>query len=298
MSGKIFAIMGATGHIGRVLTEKFLEKGHSVRALGRDAKKLSALKAKGAETLSPAFDDAKGLASAFKGAEGVFVMIPPNYGAEDFPAYQDKSGEAITAALSQAGVKAVVSLSSVGAGEPQGTGPIAGLYRQEQRLNKLSGIQVLHLRPTSFMENQFFSIPAIRSMGVNGSASVGDYALPIVATKDIGAKAAEFLEKGFQGHKVFEFTGPREYNLIEVTAALGKVIGKPDLKYVQFSYEDVKKGMLGSGMKPKMVDLMLEMYRAGNEGKIRPTQEFTPEHRGRTTLEEFARDFAAVYNQS
>ncbi len=84
--------MGATGHIGYVLSEKLLEKGHAVRALGRDAKKLSALKAKGAETLSPAFDDAKALAEAFKGADGVFVMIPPNYAADDFAAFQDKAG--------------------------------------------------------------------------------------------------------------------------------------------------------------------------------------------------------------
>jgi len=77
MPKKTYAVMGATGHIGQVLTEKLLEKGHAVRALGRDEKKLSALKDKGAETLSPAFDDAKGLADAFKGADGVFLMIPP-----------------------------------------------------------------------------------------------------------------------------------------------------------------------------------------------------------------------------
>lgn len=195
-------------------------------------------------------------------------------------------------------MKLVVDLSSVGASEPQGTGPITGLYRQEQRLNKLSGANILHLRPTSFMENQFFSIPVIKSMAVNGSAFPGDYAMPIVATQDIGAKAAEFLDQGnFKGHSIFEFTGPREYTLIEVTAALGKAIGKPELKYVRFSYEEVKKGILQSGMTLQMTDLMLEMYRAGNEGKIHPTQEFTTDHRGKTTIEEFAKGFAGVYSQ-
>ena len=221
-----------------------------------------------------------------------------DYGADDFLAYQDKTGEAIAKALVDSAVKYVVNLSSVGANLPNGTGPITGLYRQEQRLNKLAGINIVHLRPTSFMENQYWSIPTIKGHGVNGSTTPGDIALPTVATKDIGEKAAEFLDKlNFKGHEVFEFTGPKEYNLVEVTGALGKAIGKPDLKYVQFPYGDAKKAMLGSGMKPGIVDLMIEMYRAGNEGKIRPTQPLTGESRGKTTIEEFSKGFAAVYNQ-
>jgi uncharacterized protein YbjT (DUF2867 family) len=298
MSKKTYAIMGATGHIGHALSEKLLEKGHAVRVLGRDAKKLSALKAKGAETLSPAFDDAKGLATAFQGADGVFVMIPPNYDADDFAAYQDKSGEAIAQAITQSGVKHVVNLSSIGGEVPSGTGPIAGLYRQEQRLNKLSGVNILHLRPSSFMENQFWSIPVIKGNGINGSANPGNIPLPTVATKDIGEKAAELLDRlDFKGHEAFDFTGPKEYTMAEVTSVLGKAIGKPDLAYVQFSLEDAKKGMLGSGMKRGTVDLMIEMYKAGGEGKLHPTQPLTADRRGKTPIEEFAKTFAVVYSQ-
>jgi uncharacterized protein YbjT (DUF2867 family) len=298
MPKKTYSVMGATGHIGHVLTEKLLEKSHAVRALGRDEKKLSVLKAKGAETLSPAFDDVKELAAAFEGVDGVFTMIPPNYGTDNFSAYQDKAGEAIAQALTRSGVKYAVSLSSIGAEVPSGTGPIAGLHRQEQRLNKLSGINIVHLRPSSFMENQFWSIPVIKGNGINGSAMPANIPIPMVATKDIGEKAAEFLDwLEFKGHQAFDFTGPKEYTLTEMTSALGKAIGKPDLAYVQFPLEDVKKGMLGSGMKPGTVDLMIEMYKAGNEGKLHPTQPLTGKNRGQTPVEEFAKVFAGVYNQ-
>jgi len=195
-------------------------------------------------------------------------------------------------------VKCAVNLSSIGAEVPSGTGPIAGLYRQEQRLNKLSDVHIVHLRPSSFMENQFWSIPVIKGNGINGSATPGNIPLPTVATKDIGEKAAELLDRlEFKGHQVLDFTGPKEYTLSEVTSALGKAIGKPDLAYVQFPLEDVKKGMLGSGMKPGTVDLMIEMYKAGNEGKLHPTQPLTGEKRGKTPVEEFAKIFAGVYNQ-
>ena len=84
----------------------------------------------------------------------------------------------------------------------------------------------------------------------------------------------------------------------EMTAALGKALGKSDLAYVQFSLEDARQGMLGNGMKPKFVELFIEMYKAGGEGKLHPNQNLTAEHRGKTTAEDFAEDVAAVYNQS
>jgi uncharacterized protein YbjT (DUF2867 family) len=296
MPKKSYAIMGATGHVGRALAEKLLEKGHVVRALGRDGTKLSALEAKGAKALAPAFDDAHALAEAFRGADGVFVMIPPSYGEDDFSAYQDRIGEAVTEALVSSGVKYAVDLSSFGAEHPSGTGPIAGLYRMEQILNRLSHVNVLHLRAASFMENHYWSVPIIRMNGVNLATAPGNIPMPAVAAGDIGEKAGDFLDKlSFKGHEVFDFTGPREYTFSEATTALGKAIGKPDLAYVQIPYEAARKAMLGNGMKSAMVDLMVEMYQAGNEGKIRPTQELTAEHRGKTTIEEFALGFASIY---
>ena len=299
MSKKTYAVMGATGHIGQVVVEKLLEKGHAVRALGRDEKKLAALKAKGAETVKSAFDDAKSLTEVFRGADGVFIMTPPSYDADSLSDAQDKTGEAIVKALTDSGVKYAVNLSSVGAEQPSGTGPIAGLHRQEQRLAKLTGLNLVNLRPTSFMENNFFSIPVIKGQGLNGAAAPADYPLPTIATKDISAKIAQLLDSlSFTGHQVFDLTGPKEYSMTEVTKALGAAIGKPDLKYAQFPLEDIKKGMLQSGMKPGTVDLMIEMYAAGNAGKIHPTQNLTAEHRGSTTIEEFAKTFTVVYSQS
>jgi len=294
MAKRVIAVVGATGHIGTVLTEELLRKGHEVRALGRDKTKLAALSSKGAKTMAPAFDDAAALAEAFKGADAAFTLIAPSFGEENFSAWQDRSGEALSGAVSQAKLKYVVDLSSVGAQHPSGTGPIAGLHRQEKRLEKLSGVNLLHLRAAYFMENHYWSIPTIKSAGINGSPLKPDLSFSQVATADIGRKAAERLDAlDFKGRVVMEFGGPRELSLKEATAILGRAIGKPDLAYVQFPYEDAEKAMVGSGMKASVAKLMVEMYRGFNEGFCKPE---TPiKDRGAITIEDFARGFAMAF---
>src|ERR1019366_2285515 len=125
---------------------------------------------KGAEAFVGSLDNAAQMAEAFKGANAVFVMIPPNYAAPDFRAYQNRVSETLTKAIQDSGARFVVNLSSLGAHRPDKLGPINGLYDHEQRLNKLDGVNVLHLRPTYFMENQLMSVDLIKKMGINGSA--------------------------------------------------------------------------------------------------------------------------------
>ena len=296
MPKRMIAVMGATGHIGTPLSESLLSKGHEVRALGRDPKKLGALAAKGAKTRPGAFLDAAALAEAFMGAEAAFVMIPPSYGESDFGGYQDRAADAIVRAIQKSGVKKIVALSSVGAQHPKGTGPIAGLHRLEQRLRQSGGPDVVLLRPGYFMENHFFSIPTIKGMGINGSPLKADFAMAQIATRDIAVRAAELLDRAdFRGSSVMEFAGPRDITMAESTAILGRAIGKPDLAYVQFPYEDAVKA-LSAMMPPPTAGYLVEMYRGMNEGLVQPEKPLSPQQRTKTTLEEFAaQEFAPAF---
>lgn len=295
MAKRVIAVVGATGKIGTVLSMELLQKGHEVRAVGRDQAKLAALAAKGAATRTAAFDDAAALTEVLRGAEAAFTMIPPNYGADNFAAWQDRSGEGIAKALSAAGVKHVVDLSSVGAQHPEGTGPIAGLHRQEKRLEGIAGLNVLHLRASYFMENHYWSIPTIKTANVNGGAIDSDVSFSQVVTADIGRKAADRLDRlDFQGRVVVEFGGPRELTLVESTRILGRAVGKPLLRYVEFPYDEVEKGMIAGGMPPATARMMVEMADGFNEGLVAPETPLT--ERGGKTLVEFADDFARAYN--
>ena len=183
------------------------------------------------------------------GLLGVFLMIPPDIKAADMRKRQNELGEKLAQAVKATKPQRVVFLSSIYGQMKEGTGPILGLHDMEERLNGLGIPELVYLRPTFFMENHLPGVPLIAQAGIYGTAFRPDVLMPMIATADIGAKAAEMLtEDPFRQPRTRELLGPRDYTMVEVTRILGSAIGKPDLKYVQFPYEDARKAMTGMGI--------------------------------------------------
>lgn len=294
----MYVISGASGNTGRIIAEKLLAAGKQVKMLARNAEKLQPLVKKGAVAAIGDMSDQDYLNSAFAGATAAYVLIPPHIGAPNFRAYQNDIGKKIARALQQNEVKYVVNLSSLGAHLPKGTGPIAGLYDQEQRLNQLEA-NVLHLRPTFFMENLFNSIGIIKHMGVNGSPAKADVKIPMIATVDVANYAAKrLLALDFSGNVVQELLGERDLSMKEVTEVIGKAIGKPDLAYVAFPYDQARAGMLEMGISASVADGFVEMYKAINNGFGVAPMKRDKENTTPTSLEQFADVFARAYQNA
>ena len=290
---KVVTVTGATGHVGGELVQRLKTAGVKVRAVARHADRLKAL-GEGVEAHAGSLDDAAFLTKAFLGADAAFVLIPPSYGEKDFRGYQRRLGDVVTGAVRTAGVPRVVSLSSVGAERESGTGPIAGLHDFEKALEAVSGLHVLHLRPAYFMENELNAIGLIKSAGITGSPLKADQPLTLVATRDIAAVAADVLAPAtFSGVGFREVLGPREYTPREAARVFGAAIDKPELPYVEFSYDDTKKALLGAGMSEDVARLFVEMYEGLNEGRVRSLQGRTAQTTTPTTLETFAREVFA-----
>jgi uncharacterized protein YbjT (DUF2867 family) len=292
----MYAITGATGNIGSKAADILLARGEKVRVIGRSAARLQRFVAKGAEAAVGDLLDRDFLSRAFTGTTAVFAMIPPDYTATDFRTYQNRVGGNIATAIRNTGVGHVVSLSSQGAELPDGTGPILGLRDQEERLGGLAGVNVLHLRPTYFMENLLINIPLINEMDIAGSAVRGDQKFAMIATRDIAVHVAERLVKrNFTRKEVQDLLGQRDLSLDEAFAVIGPRIGKPDLKYVQFSYEDAAKGMAAMGISLDVARLFIEMSKALNEGRFAVNRPRTAENTTPTAIEDFAATFAEAY---
>jgi uncharacterized protein YbjT (DUF2867 family) len=291
----MITVMGASGNTGRVVAEALLARGEKVRVVGRDAGRLASLQARGAEVVQGDVTNAAFLTRAFTGVETAYTLLPTDPRSTDFRAYQDRVGEATVQALRQAGVRRVVFLSSVGADLPAGTGPIAGLHAQEERLRKL-GVAVLLLRPGYFFENLYGSLPLIRHQGVNGGALAPDVKMSMIATRDIGAAAAAAIaSRDFSGVEVRNLLGPRDLSLAEVTRILGAAIGKPDLAYVQFPYDAFAGALVQAGLSADMAGLYAEMSRAFNDGIVKVVGGRTPASTTPTTFESFSKELAAAY---
>jgi len=293
----MYAITGATGNIGSKVADILLAKGEKVRVIGRETVRLRQFVNKGAEAAVGDLKDTAFLIGAFSGVDAVFAMIPPNYTAADFRGYQNDIGRSIYDAITKAGVKYVVNLSSQGAELPAGTGPILGLHDQELRLNRLAGVNVLHLRCTYFMENLLMNIPLINGKGIAGSAVRGDRKFAMIATRDIAARVAGHLvRRDFNGKVVEDLLGQRDLSLDEAIGVIGRRIGWPDLKYVQFPYDEAAKGLVETGISPDAGRLFIEMSRALNDGLFAVNRPRTAENTTSTAIEEFADVFAEAFH--
>jgi uncharacterized protein YbjT (DUF2867 family) len=216
----------------------------------------------------------------------------------DYRADQERESDAIAKAAKESGLHYAVHLSSFGAQVPEGTGPIAGLHSSEQKLNAISGLNVLHLRAGYFMENNLAAMGMIHTLGIFGHALTPDLKLPLIATRDIGDYAARrLLSLDFSGKQTGELLGERDLPMNEATAILARGIGKPDLRYVQFPYEQVQQVLEQMGMTPKKAAVYIEMFKAINTGVLVPQEPRSRENTTPTSFETFVQDvFAPAYH--
>ena len=234
----MYVILGASGNTGSIIANFLLSKGKKVRVIGRDTGRLQRFVTKGANAVTADLSDAAALTKAFTGARAAYLMLPPITSRED----QERESDAIAKAVKESGLRYALHLSSYGAHVPEGTGPVTGLHSSEQKLNAISGLNVLHLRPAYFMENNLAAIGTIHAMGIFGHVLLPDLKLPMIATRDVGDYAAQrLLDLDFSGKQTRELLGERDLSMKEATAVIARGIGKPDLRYQQFPYDQMQQ---------------------------------------------------------
>ncbi|MGC4101502.1 NAD(P)H-binding protein [Ferruginibacter sp.] len=292
-----YVITGGAGHISSPLTQKLLNAGHDVTVIGRDAKKLQPLVDKGATAAIGSIEDAAFVQQAFAGADAVYLMIPPNFAAENFRHYQNTVARNYVEAIAANAVKNVVLLSSIGAHVGNGVGPVDGLADLEDLLKKQKDINAKFLRPSYFMYNLFNMIPLIKGMNIMGSNfGGGDEKLVLVHTSDIADVAAEeLLALNFTGISV-RYISSDEKTGTEIATLLSNTINKPGIPWVVFSDEQSLEGMRQAGLKETMAEGYTTMGRSLREGRM---QEDYWKHKpvlGKVKLEDFAKEFAAAFN--
>src|SRR5580704_5656122 len=284
-------ILGATAHTGSVIANVLLDMGKKVRVVGRDEKKLTPFVSRGAEAFAADVLDKEALCRAFDGAEAVYSLTPPNLTSSNLRAYQDQVIDTVASALETTGVKYAVTLSSFGADKPDKTGPVAALHYMETRFAKISGLNALHLRAGYFMENTLPQVEIIQQFGMMAGPVNGDLKLPMIATRDIGAAAADaLLRLNFTGQQTRELLGQRDISYNEVARVVGAAIGRPALAYIQLPAEQVIMAMAQMGISKNVANLICEMSDALNSGHMRALEARTAANTTPTSFETFVQE--------
>ena len=297
-------VTGSLGHISKPLTEELVGKGHSVTVISSKAERQKDIERLGAKAAIGTMADADFLAATFTGADAVYVMEALGPGSYNDPnldimAAFSKLGNNYKQAIQPSGVKRVVHLSSIGAHTDQGNGLLAFHYYVEKILNQLpSDVGITFMRPVGFYQNLLGFIPAIKTQGMIVSNYGGDDKKPWVSPIDIAAAVAEEITTPFAGRKV-RYVASEEITCNEIASILGTAIGKPDLKWIVISDEQLLKGMIAAGMNPRIAAGLVEMNASGRtrSGKLYEDYNRNRPILGKVKVKDFAKEFAVVYNQ-
>jgi uncharacterized protein YbjT (DUF2867 family) len=284
----MYAVLGATGNTGSVVAKVLLDGNQKVRVVGRSKARLAGFVIRGAEAFEADLLDSGALTKAFTGARAVYALLPPDLASTDYRAQQDRETNSIASALEAAGPTHVVALSSFGADKPDKTGPVAGLHAMEERFRQIPKLNALFLRAGYFMENTLPQVGIIKSLGMMAGPVRADLALPMIATQDIGAAAADALVKlDFTGYQTRELLGHKDLRYSQMAKIIGAAIGIPNLTYLQLPAEQVMQAMTQMGFSKNMATLMCEMSEALNSGHMRALESRSPANTTPTLFEEF-----------
>ncbi len=291
-------VTGSLGNISKPLTKELVQKSHQVRVISSNPEKQKDIEILGANAAIGSLEDVDFLVATLSGADALYCMVPPNDYFDqslDLIAYYRRIGNNYAQAIGQSDVKRVVNLSSIGAHLDKGSGIILGVHHVEKILNELlSDVGITHLRPTSFYYNLFGYVDTIAAEGFIAANYGADDKIPWVSPIDIAAAIAEELVTSLVGRKV-RYVASEELTGNETARILGVAVGKPDLKWILVSNEQMLSGLKAVGMNPQIAEGLVEMYASLHRGELQQDYELhKPIAMGKVKVEDFAKEFAAA----
>ncbi|MGW6485460.1 SDR family oxidoreductase [Streptomyces sp. NPDC055059] len=251
----MIVVTGATGNVGRPLTQALAEAGEQVTAVSRHAAAVP----DGVRHVSADLAEPAGLTLALDGAKALFLLL-----SGDLHAPEARPTDIIDLAAAS-GVRRVVLLSSQGvATRPLGPSRIA--MRAVEDALRESGLDWAVLRPGGFASNAFAWGESVRTQGTV-AAPFGDVGVPIVDPGDIAEVAAACLLDDRHAGGVFELTGPEVITPRQQAEAIAVALGSP-VRFHELTREEAKAAMTRF-VPPELADDTLDIIAAPNPAELR-----------------------------
>ncbi len=293
-----YVITGSLGNISKSIVQQLLKEKQDVIVISSKEETKNQIEALGAIAAIGSLEDASFVSNTFKGADAVYLMIPPNWGVQNWLAYQQNIADIYVQAIKENSIKNIVQLSSIGAHMRNGAGPIDGLAYLEQQLEKITDANVLMLRPSYFMYNLLNQVDMLKNAGFLGSNFGGEEKLVLVDTADIAAEAANaLLQLSFKGHVIKYISGDEQLTE-DIAKTLGEAVDKPNTPWIVFTDEQNLQGMLDAGLPPTIAEGYTQLGKSIRNGELQADYwRQKSAVNGKIKLKDFANVFAAVYKK-
>lgn len=208
----MYVVAGASGQVGRATAKALISHGHKVRALVLSKPECNEWLSLGQDAAVVDFNDSSSIIGPFSDADGIFLMIPPNYNAQSGYTEARRIIASFRKAVLDTRPGRIVGLSSIGGHRQTGLGLIEQSHIFETEFSSVN-IPTSFLRPAWFMENAFWQLPEATERGTLESyLSPLDRKIPMTATADIGACLASLLLDNGHQSRVVEIEGPERYS--------------------------------------------------------------------------------------
>jgi uncharacterized protein YbjT (DUF2867 family) len=294
-------ITGSLGNISKPLTQMLVRENHTVTVISSKQERQKEIEELGAKAAIGTMEDVNFLTKTFTGADIVYCMETLSHELLfdknlDYVTAMTNIGKNYKQAIQLSGVKKVIHLSSTGAHTNKGVGLLALHYNVENILNQLPGEVIIKtMRPGGFYYNVLAFISTIKAAGAIIQNYGGDKKQPWVSPVDIASVIAEEMELPFDERKN-RYIASDELSPNEMAQILGEAIGKPDLKWLSISDEQMLNNMIAAGMNQALAKGMVEMNAARINGILYEDYFHNRPVLSKTKFTTYAKEFAAVYN--
>ena len=268
VASNLVLIAGAGG-VGRTVLDRLRAQDVRVRAMVRhDDDRASALRALGAEVVVGDLTRPETVAAALEGVGRMYFAMPVS------PDHLLAATVVATVAREHGQLAGLVGMSQMTVSQMTATSTAES---HQQRLHWLaeqvlnwSGLPVVHIRPTSFLDNPLFTTLAARSIRENGTIALpfGTGRTSPVATDDVARVVATVLRDPAPhiGH-VYELTGPRSVDMTEMAEEFSRALGRP-VSYVDVPLDRWRAEVLAkAGLPPHTEQHIATMARLHRENR-------------------------------
>ncbi|HUR02566.1 MAG TPA: NAD(P)H-binding protein [Nonomuraea sp.] len=269
MVARNLVLIAGAGGVGRAVLGRLRAWDVPVRAMvRRDDDRAAELRALGAEVVVGDLTRPESVAAALEGVGRMYFAMPVS------PDHLLATTVVATVAREHGELAGLVGMSQMTVSQMTATSTAES---HQQRLHWLaeqvldwSGLPVVHIRPTSFLDNPLFTTLAARSIRENGTIALpfGAGRTSPVAVDDVARVVATVLrDPAPHVGNVYELTGPRTVDMTEMAEEFSRALGRP-VSYVDVPLDRWRAEVLAkAGLPPHTEQHIATMARLHRENR-------------------------------